>query len=87
MPTGRRAHPGEADMIYTPRIIVSSAIRELIRQMAMTLREPGAAVEPDVFLTSGAAPAVAGLLDFSARCVPELTLAGIALAARAMSRT
>ncbi|HUY92510.1 MAG TPA: type III pantothenate kinase [Pirellulales bacterium] len=37
--------------------------------------------EPAIFLTGGAAPAVAGLLSQSARYEPHLTLAGIALAA------
>lgn len=36
---------------------------------------------PDIFLTGGAAPVVAGLLSPSARYEPNLTLAGIALAA------
>jgi len=36
---------------------------------------------PDIFLTGGAAPAVAGLLSPTARYEPHLTLAGIALAA------
>ena len=37
--------------------------------------------EPEGFLTGGAGPAVAQLLGPSARHVPHLTLAGIALAA------
>ncbi|HVW37251.1 MAG TPA: type III pantothenate kinase, partial [Pirellulales bacterium] len=36
---------------------------------------------PDIFLTGGAAPAVAGLLSPTTRYEPNLTLAGIALAA------
>ncbi|MHC4178649.1 MAG: type III pantothenate kinase [Planctomycetota bacterium] len=38
--------------------------------------------EPQVFLTGGAGPAVAELLSRSARHVPHLTLAGIALTAK-----
>lgn len=53
------------------------AVRELIARLA---EEAGA--EPQVFLTGGAGPAVAGLLGREARHVPHLTLAGIALAAR-----
>ena len=53
------------------------AIRQLVAELTKSL--PG---EPDVFLTGGAGPAVAGLLGPSARHVPHLTLAGIALAAR-----
>jgi type III pantothenate kinase len=61
------------------------AIRELIRQMTASPSPDNvaAACEPDVFLTGGGA-AVADLLGRSARSVPELTLAGIALTARAM---
>jgi type III pantothenate kinase len=50
------------------------AIRQLIEQMA-------GAADPEIFLTGGAGPAVAVLLGRSARHVPHLTLAGIALAA------
>jgi type III pantothenate kinase len=50
------------------------AIRELIGRMA-------ADAQPQVLLTGGASPAVAALLGSSARYVPHLTLAGIALAA------
>ncbi len=52
------------------------AIRQLIAELTRNL-----AGEPEVFLTGGAGPAVAGLLGHSARHVPHLTLAGIALAA------
>jgi type III pantothenate kinase len=53
------------------------AIRELIRQLAKDLEG-----DPEVFLTGGAGPAVAELLGHSARHVPHLTLAGIALTAK-----
>ena len=53
------------------------AIRQLIAEMCGRRRD-----RCDVFLTGGASPAVASLLGPSARCVPHLTLAGIALAAR-----
>jgi type III pantothenate kinase len=48
------------------------AIRQLIERMAGD-------DDPEVFLTGGAGPAVAELLGRSARHVPHLTLAGIAL--------
>jgi type III pantothenate kinase len=48
------------------------AIRQLVGELTKSL--PG---EPDVFLTGGAGPAVAGLLGRLARHVPHLTLAGI----------
>jgi type III pantothenate kinase len=51
-------------------------IRQLIELLSV---EAGA--EPDIFLTGGAGPAVAPLLGLSARHVPHLTLAGIALTA------
>jgi type III pantothenate kinase len=51
------------------------AIRQLVGELTNSL--PG---EPDVFLTGGAGPAVAGLLGRFARHVPHLTLAGIVLA-------
>jgi type III pantothenate kinase len=50
------------------------AVRELIRELT-------AGAEADIFLTGGAGPAVAQLLGPTARHVPHLTLAGIALAA------
>jgi type III pantothenate kinase len=53
------------------------AIRQLVAELTKTL--PG---DPEVLLTGGAGPAVAGLLGRLARHVPHLTLAGIALAAR-----
>ena len=52
------------------------AIRQLIGQLA-----PGG--DPQVFLTGGAGPAVAKLLGRSAQHVAHLTLAGIALTAKA----
>jgi type III pantothenate kinase len=53
------------------------AIRQLIVELA------GEKIgRTDVFLTGGAGPAVAELLDPSARHVPHLTLSGIAVAAR-----
>jgi type III pantothenate kinase len=52
------------------------AIRQLIERMA-------GGQDPEIFLTGGAGPAVAELLGRSARHVPHLTLAGIALTARA----
>ncbi|MGA2034568.1 MAG: type III pantothenate kinase, partial [Thermoguttaceae bacterium] len=55
------------------------AIRELIGQLADPL-------EPAVFLSGGAGPAVARLLGPAARHVPHLTLAGIALAAGALQK-
>jgi len=51
------------------------AIRQLIERLAGD-------DDPQVFLTGGAGPAVAELLGRSARHVPHLTLAGIALAVR-----
>jgi len=51
-----------------------------IRQLTERLAED-AGGDPDVFLTGGAGPAVADLLGPSARHVPHLTLAGIALTA------
>lgn len=52
------------------------AIRQLIAELS-----GGRPERCDVFLTGGAGPAVAALLGPSARYVPHLTLAGIALAA------
>ncbi len=52
------------------------AIRELIRRLSGQETE-----QVDVFLTGGAAPALADVLRDTARCVPHLTLAGIALTA------
>jgi type III pantothenate kinase len=54
------------------------AIRQLIAELAKGL-SPNA-TQPEVFLTGGAGPAVAGLLGRRARHVPHLTLSGIALA-------
>lgn len=51
-------------------------IRELIARMTSTME-----VEPQVFLTGGAAASVAKLLSADAHYVPNLTLSGIALAA------
>ena len=48
------------------------AVRQLVEQLA--------ARDADIFLTGGAGPAVAKLLGASAKFVPHLTLAGIALA-------
>ncbi len=62
------------------------AIRELITRMAMEQKpcpERPEPPEPHVFLTGGAGEAVAGLLGPRVRLVPHLTLAGIALTARA----
>jgi type III pantothenate kinase len=57
------------------------AIRELVEQLAGRDAD-----RVEVFLTGGAGPAVARLLGRDARHVPHLTLAGIALAARATQR-
>jgi type III pantothenate kinase len=54
------------------------AVRELVEQLA--------GGDADVFLTGGAGPAVAKLLGASARFVPHLTLAGIAVAASESNR-
>jgi type III pantothenate kinase len=54
------------------------AIRELIEQLSDTLGTSAAKVE--VFLTGGAAPAVADQIDPAVRYVEHLVLAGIALA-------
>jgi type III pantothenate kinase len=58
------------------------AIRQLIAEMAK-----GKLDRTDVFLTGGAGPAVAALLDPGARHVPHLTLSGIAVAARSSTAT
>jgi type III pantothenate kinase len=55
------------------------AIRELVERLT-------GGAEADVFLTGGAAPAVAQLLGPAARYIPHLTLAGITLAASAATR-
>lgn len=62
------------------------AVRELAARMAV--EQQGSAAlsasdEPHLFLTGGAGAVIAGLLGSQARLVPHLTLAGIALAARA----
>ncbi|MEX2307566.1 MAG: type III pantothenate kinase [Pirellulales bacterium] len=56
------------------------AIRELITKLSAGMKEP-----PEIFLTGGAAPQVAELLnaDRPVRYVPHLVLAGIALVAEA----
>jgi type III pantothenate kinase len=54
------------------------AIRQLIERLAEHVGH-----DPQIFLTGGAGPAVAELLGRSAQHVPQLTLAGIVLAARA----
>lgn len=51
-------------------------VRQLIELISM--QQP---IKPLVFLTGGAAPAVAGLLTNDARYEPQLVLAGIAIAA------
>ena len=56
------------------------AIRELIERLAGEM-------DPQVFLTGGAGPAVAELFGRSARHVPHLTLAGIALTAKRKKRS
>jgi type III pantothenate kinase len=53
------------------------AVRELIDRLGQT-----AGQTPQVVLTGGAAPAVAGLLQTSAEYMQNLTLAGIALSAK-----
>ncbi len=53
------------------------AIRELIHRLSETV---GNNVKPQVFLTGGAGEKVAALLSADAKYVPDLTLAGIALA-------
>lgn len=58
------------------------AIRQLIAEMAKEKID-----RTDVFLTGGAGPAVAALLDRSARHIPHLTLSGIAVAARGSTAT
>ena len=52
-----------------------------IRQLALRLGENTPGV-PEIFLTGGAGPAVAELLDETAQFVPHLTLAGIVLTVR-----
>jgi type III pantothenate kinase len=54
------------------------SIRELVARLGQRAGAP-----PQVFLTGGAGPVVADLLGPDAAHVPHLTLAGIALAARA----
>ena len=53
------------------------AIRELAARMGSGSGQPA-----EVFLTGGAGEPLAALLGDAARCVPELTLGGIALTAR-----
>jgi type III pantothenate kinase len=55
-------------------------IRELIVRMTA-----GHGQAPQIFLTGGAAPSVAGLLASEAHYVPHLVLSGVALAAQSMS--
>ncbi len=54
------------------------AIRELVARLSQTLSDPE--VRPEIFLTGGAAPSVALMLDPAAQHVEHLVLAGIALA-------
>jgi len=55
------------------------AVGELIRRLGAEVQG-----QLEVFLTGGASPVVAELLGDKARCVPNLTLSGIALAAKAL---
>lgn len=57
-------------------------IRQLVEQLSAEVTG-----QPEIFLTGGAGPAVANLLGQTARHVPHLTLAGIALAAEARPGT
>jgi type III pantothenate kinase len=57
------------------------AVRQLIERLTLD-----AGAEPQVFLSGGASPAVASLLDRSVQHVPHLTLGSIALTAQAQSR-
>ncbi len=52
------------------------AVRELASRMV-----PSGSAEPELFVTGGAGPMVARLVSASARHIPHLTLAGIALTA------
>lgn len=73
-PIGKATEPAMRSGIYWGAV---GAVRELIGRM--TGRDPRA----EILLTGGASPIVAGLLGVTARHVPHLTLAGIALTARA----
>lgn len=75
---GRSTEPAIRAGIYWGCV---GAVRELIARQRDRL-----VVAPQVFLTGGAAPAFARLLggpDLTVRCLPHLTLSGIALAATA----
>ena len=56
----------------------------MIRQL-IEVQGDGTNPGPQIFVTGGAGPAVAGLLGLTARHVPHLTLSGIALVAAAQS--
>jgi type III pantothenate kinase len=63
------------------------AIRQLVERLTETQqRQEQSCDGPQVFLTGGASAAVAGLLGFEARHVPNLTLSGIALTAAMQSQ-
>jgi type III pantothenate kinase len=72
---GRSTEPAMRSGLYWGAV---GAIRQLIERLSREV-----AGDPDVFLSGGAGPAVAELLGKTARHVPHLTLAGVALTAKA----
>jgi len=76
-PIGKATQPAMRSGVYWGTI---GAVRELIRRMTA-----GAPQDPEIYLTGGAAPTIAGLLGRAARHAPHLTLSGTALTAWAMA--
>jgi type III pantothenate kinase len=72
-PLGKATEPAMRSGLYWGTI---GAVRELTSRMIS-----GTSVEPELFVTGGAGPMVARLLSETARHLPHLTLAGIALTA------
>lgn len=76
-PIGKATQPAMRSGIYWGTI---GAVRELIRRMTA-----GAPQDPEIYLTGGAAPIIAGLLGPAACHSAHLTLSGTAVTAWAMA--
>jgi len=79
-PVGTATEPAMRSGLFWGAV---GAIRQLVERMGAEVSSAG--IQPEVFITGGAGPAVAELIGPHARHVPHLTLAGIALAAAAQN--
>ncbi|HUT93208.1 MAG TPA: type III pantothenate kinase [Thermoguttaceae bacterium] len=75
LPLGKATIPAMQSGLFWGTV---GAIRQLVELLSKEVAD-----EPEVFLSGGAAPAIAEALDLPLRHVPHLTLAGIALTAKA----